>query len=195
MGYQGTLADSLDNPLVSAGHCSWGVKLSGITQSITCTYQRPARGVHPRDNRGETGGNLVFCPCILPVNPGEITNFTIIGLREEGTLTWQFELYKWSAQHWCELKIAGSPLTEKMIDRQDVVGKQGEDFLFFETAFSSSKWKCKTEYSLTTLLPCFFWKVFHPFFMNYFILRTKPLHGVGQFDLHISGGREGELTY
>ena len=49
-----------------------------------CTYQRPARGVHPRDNRGETRGNLVFYLCILPVNPGEITNFAIIGRRGEG---------------------------------------------------------------------------------------------------------------
>jgi hypothetical protein len=44
----------------------------------------PARGVHPRDNRGETRGNLVFYPCILPVNPGEITNFAIIGRWGEG---------------------------------------------------------------------------------------------------------------
>ena len=58
-----------------------------------CTYQRPARGVHPRDNRGvhprdnrgETRGNLVFYLCILPVNPGEITNFAIIGRRGRGS--------------------------------------------------------------------------------------------------------------
>jgi hypothetical protein len=35
--------------------------------------------LHPRDNQGETRGNLVFYLCILPVNPGEITNLAIIG--------------------------------------------------------------------------------------------------------------------
>jgi hypothetical protein len=41
-------------------------------------------GYTPGDNQGETRGNLVFCLCILPVNPGEITNFAIIGRWGEG---------------------------------------------------------------------------------------------------------------
>jgi hypothetical protein len=63
-------------------------------------------------------------------------------------------------------------------------------FYFLKPPFSSSKWKCLTIHSLTTLLPCFFWKIFHTFFMNYFILRTKP-QGEGSLTYTFPGGGRG----
>jgi hypothetical protein len=66
-------------------------------------------GGTPRDNRGETRGNLVFYLCILPVNPGEITNFAIIGRRGRGSRGLSRDNLNFinEVHNWCELKIAG----------------------------------------------------------------------------------------